>query len=251
VKLTIFGIALAWLPFAAGLAHASQSSPDYSVTAEVTDGGGLRTTSTDYTAAGSFGAGDFVASADYAQRGGFIGQLPNPPVAATISVYRTAGTRLIIRLANVATNWSDPDGSPISLAAINLVTTNNVNLTTNANYIFYTNSPNVNDQISYAIHDAQAESAAGVITVLVLTTVTGQSQGVTIADNGGSPTATAQFAGVPGYTYNVQRSTNLLSWVTIGTTNAPGSGLFQFVDTFSDLGGNAPSSAYYRLSWSP
>ncbi len=233
---------------ASARAAGSQTSADYNFTAESIDGGGLRTASADYTGDGSFGPGNFITSADYKQRGGYAGQLNNLPVAGVTTVYRTAGTRLLISLANVTNNWTDVDGSRIFLAAMNLMTTNNVHLTTNATYIFYTNSLNVNDGITYAIRDAQGESAAGFISVVVITTVTGQSQGITV---GGGGMATAQFAGIPGYTYTVQRSTNLVNWVTIWTTNAPSSGVFQFTDSFSDLGGNVPSSAYYRLSWSP
>ena len=173
--------------------------------------------------------------------------MPNAPAAGTTTVYRTAGTRLLISLPNVTNNWTDADGSPVFLAGMNLVTANNVHLTTNATYIFYTNSPNVNDQITYTIRDAQGESAAGTISVIVITTVTGQSRGIVISGGG---TATAQFAGIPSYTYSVQRSTNLVNWVTVLATNAPANGLFNFTDHFSDLGGIAPSSAYYRLSWS-
>ena len=63
-------------------------------------------------------------------------------------------------------------------------------------------------------------------------------------------TATVSFAGIPGYTYGVQRSTNLLAWVTLVTTNAPANGLFNYTDNFSDLG-FVPASAYYRLLWQP
>ncbi len=230
-----------------------QSSADYNFTTESIDGGGLRMSSADYTSDGSFSAGNFIASADYQQRGGYAGQLPNPPVAGTTLVYRTAGTRLLISLANVTNHWTDADGSRMFLAGMDLVTTNNVHLTTNATYIFYTNSPNVNDQIAYTIRDAQGEGAAGVISVIVITAVTGQPQGLTVQGLTASEhrTATARFAGIPGYTYSVQRSTNLLNWVTVLATNAPPSGLFQFTDNFGDLGGIAPASAYYRLSWSP
>lgn len=236
-----------WLAVAALSRAGSQGSADYSAGVESIDGGGSRAASADYSSEGSFGPGRFIASADYTQRGGYAGQLPNAPVAGVATAYRTAGTRLLISLANVTNNWTDADGSPVFLAGMNLVTTNNVYLTTNATYIFYTNSPNVNDQISYTIRDAQGESAAGTISVIVITTVTGQSLGIVVS---GSGMATAQFAGIPGYSYGVQRSTNLLSWVTVLATNAPPGGLFQFTDTFSDLGGIAPSSAYYRLSWS-
>jgi hypothetical protein len=237
-----------WLALASSARAGSQGSADYSSGIESNDGGGSRAASADYSGASSFGAGNLVASADYAQRGGYAGQLPNAPVAGLTTIYRTAGTRLLISLANVTNNWADVDGSRIFLAGMNLVTANNVHLTTNATFIFYTNSPNVNDQITYAIRDAQGESAAGVISVTVVTNMTGQSQGIVVGGNG---TATAQFSGIPGFNYSVQRSTNLVNWVTVLATNAPPSGLFQFTDTFSDLGGNAPVSAYYRLSWSP
>jgi hypothetical protein len=48
----------------------------------------------------------------------------------------------------------------------------------------------------------------------------------------------------------VQRSTNLVDWATLVTTNAPVNGVFEWVDDFSDLNvppDPAPSSAYYRL----
>lgn len=50
--------------------------------------------------------------------------------------------------------------------------------------------------------------------------------------------------------WGMQRSTNLTTWVTILTTNAPGNGLFNYMDNFSDLG-VVPSLAYYRLQWNP
>jgi hypothetical protein len=66
---------------------------------------------------------------------------------------------------------------------------------------------------------------------------------------GGNPVTTS-YSGTPGHIFNVQRSTNLLSWTTILTTNAPASGLFICTDNFSDLGG-PPPYAFYRLSWAP
>jgi hypothetical protein len=73
-------------------------------------------------------------------------------------------------------------------------------------------------------------------------------QGTTITVSNG--VATVGFAGIPGRSYEVQRSTNITDWVTLVTTNAPGNGLFQWVDDFNDLGvppADPPSSAYYRL----
>lgn len=50
------------------------------------------------------------------------------------------------------------------------------------------------------------------------------------------------FAGVAGYSYGLQRSTNLSTWTTILTTNAP----FQFIEP------NPPQpAAFYRLQYNP
>jgi hypothetical protein len=55
---------------------------------------------------------------------------------------------------------------------------------------------------------------------------------VSIAMSGGI--TTIKFAGIPGYTYYVQATTNLppsATWVTIGTNIAGTNGQFQFLDT--------------------
>ena len=61
----------------AARAHAAgpQSSADYHFSVESLDGGGLRTASADYAADGSFDTGNFITSADYAQRGGYIAMM--------------------------------------------------------------------------------------------------------------------------------------------------------------------------------
>jgi hypothetical protein len=63
-------------------------------------------------------------------------------------------------------------------------------------------------------------------------------------------TAAVTFYGKPGLTYVTQRSTNLVDWVTIATTTVTASGVITVTDTFGDLG-EVPTSAYYRLGWSP
>ena len=168
------------------------------------------------------------------------------PVAQPMTVTRTAGLALKVALSGVATNWSDVDGDTVTWSGINLVTTNGVSLTINSTWIFYTNNANVADQISYVISDGQGGTAAGLINVVMNPFVTGQSAAVTV----GGGAATINFAGIPGYSYGVSRSTNLTDWVTIVTTNAPASGVFNYLDNFGDLG-SVPSAAYYRLQWNP
>ena len=170
------------------------------------------------------------------------------PVASLATYSRMAGLSLQIKLSDLATNWSDASNYPVTLAAINLTTTNGVTLITNSTLIQYSNnSPNLNDQFSYTITDGY-NTNIGLVNITVIGSVYGQIKGITVSNG----SATASINGIPGWTYNVQRATNLVtSWVTLLTTNAPGNGMFQFTDSYSDLGGHAPAAAYYRLFWQP
>ncbi len=186
-----------------------------------------------------------------------------PPVANPLTVTRSAGLTLKIALADLATNWTDPYGIPVKLIAITPVSTNGatvfpLNLTTNQDgsyvlspyaFLGYAGTNNINDQLSYTISDGGGDTNIGYINIVVSTSpLFGQISGQ-LNPNGSA--LTLNFTGQPGYPYSVQRSTNLTSWVTIWTTNAPAGSQFNYTDNYSDLGGIAPSAAYYRLAWVP
>ena len=189
----------------------------------------------------------------------------HPPVAGAMTVTRTAGLWLLISLSNLATNWSDADGDLVELTGVNLQSTNGVNLvavnwttnldgsigTTNAGAcIGYTNSPNVNDQISYGISDGWGGTNIGYINIVLQSSVAGTNSitGITL---GGTNVVSA--FGIPGYDYILERATNLAAavWIDISTNPAATNGVINAADTFWDLGGVAPSSAFYQLKWQP
>ena len=66
----------------------------------------------------------------------------------------------------------------------------------------------------------------------------------------GNPT-TLTALGVPEYYYILERATNLAPavWVDVQTNQATISGVITASDHFSDLGSQAPKSAFYRLKW--
>ncbi|GEM_PF-3311566 len=178
-----------------------------------------------------------------------------PPVANNLTLLRPLGAPLKLTFANLATNWSDPDGDPVALVSIG-ASTNGATITTNATTIIYANTNDVDDAFTYTIRDLRnyrpqdtVRTATGTINI-VSTNIPVNVQAVTLGPGG----ATISLAGVPGYTYELQRSTNMAlvgnviqaNWVTLFTTNAPQSS-FQWVDNFSDLGGVAPDAAYYRM----
>jgi hypothetical protein len=181
-----------------------------------------------------------------ALQGGELYLVVDQPLAATMTVYRTAGLNLIVSLGDVATNWSNASGYTPTLAGLNLVTTNGVTISTNGGRIFYVNTANVNDQISYTISDSLGTTSSGLINIVVLTAVTGNTSIANIQT--GNPTTVTAF-GIPGYNYGLERSTNLTTWVDIITNAAGSDGSISVTDSFTDLGGIQPASAYYRLKW--
>src|SRR5258708_2867982 len=160
--------------------------------------------------------------------------------AATASTYsRQAAFSLKILIPDdLATHWSDADGDPVALTAA-IASTNGAAASYDNNYVYYTNPNNVTDHLNYTIADGQGGTGSAIIAITVNTAPSvGSAQNITVSGN----SATVNFAGIPAYQYEIQRSTNLVDWVTLLTTNAPANGLFNFTHNFNDLGAIAPSS---------
>jgi len=173
-----------------------------------------------------------------------------PPLAAVMTVTRLAGLPLLIAWSDVATNWSDADGDPVTLTGVNLVTTNGVTLTTNSAWIYYPKAPNVNDQFSYTIGDGQGGANTGLVNIVILNRITGTNSITKIVV--GNPTILTAY-GIPGFSYITERATNLAppAWVNIATNLAATNGIITVLDYFHDLGNHPPESAFYQLLWQP
>jgi hypothetical protein len=154
----------------------------------------------------------------------------HPPVAAPAFYSRLAGSPLDIPVANLATNWSDPDGDTISLAAIG-ISTNGVTVTNDAGTLIYFDTNNVNDQFFCTITDGFGGTNFQTVNIaIVLTNLIPDITGVAGSPGGG---ITLSFSGTPGFNYVLEATTNLVSpddWVPL-TTNMPDTnGLWQFTD---------------------
>ena len=167
------------------------------------------------------------------------------PVAGTVSFTNDAPNVLPIPIVSLISMATDADGDALTLAGINLTTTNGVPLTTNGGFILYSNYVSVADQFTYTLNDGHGGNVAG--TVQIKASPAGRFAAIPVS-NGDS--MAFQFVGSPGQTYFLERSTNLPAWVTIWTNTAPANGQFNFTDTFSDLAAQPPA-AFYRLRWSP
>ncbi len=163
------------------------------------------------------------------------------PVANANTYTRGGLATWKINVTDLLTNATDVDGDTLTLASVG-TSTNGVSLIIGSGFVQYANSNLVDDQFSYTVTDGNGGTNSAVITLTAgsIASVAGQINNFTI--NGG--TASMKFAGIPGYLYQVQVSTNLSSWNTLWMTNAPASGVFEFDDP------SAPQpNAYYRLMW--
>lgn len=169
----------------------------------------------------------------------------HPPLASNPTYSRNGLNRWRISLSGVMTNATDPDLDGLTLASVS-ASTNGIALVQSGGYLQYFNPNQVDDQFACVVADGYGGTNQMLITLLAAPTgetdggLVGQYNTLTV-QNG---QVTVRFAGVPGYRYQIQRSVDLTSWVTLATTNAPTGGLFQFLDS------NPPQpSAYYRLLW--
>ena len=152
---------------------------------------------------------------------------------------------LQIPISDLTSNDTDPDGDPVVLTGVSLTTTNGITLLTNDSFIFYSNDVSVADQFNYRISDSHGGSATGVVNI-----ASSPSARFARYPSVSSNSATLPLAGRPGWTYYLERSTNLRAWITISTNVAPANGLFDYTDDFGDLT-QPPSAAFYRLWWTP
>jgi pectin methylesterase-like acyl-CoA thioesterase len=168
----------------------------------------------------------------------------NLPVANTATYTRYAGYPLGISVTSLLTNVTDTSSNAVIGLAGTGVSTNGVTPGSSPGFVLYQNPNNVNDQFAYTVTDGFLGTNSGLVNIVISTNSVFGSTGPVITASGTGPT-TITYSGIPGYSYSVNRSTNLLSgWTTVWTTNMPAGGTFQFTDN------NPPQpDAYYILLW--
>lgn len=149
-----------------------------------------------------------------------------------------------ILVSDLLTNATDLDNDNLTLTGVG-TSANGITLVVPTNspaYVMYSNPNLVDDQFSYTVSDGFGGTSTGTIT---LTANSASGLGVQISAFAfTSGVASMSFAGIPGYKYHVQVSTNLSTWTDVLITNAPAGGVFQFNDNVAPL-----PAAYYRLLW--
>ncbi len=166
-----------------------------------------------------------------------LSQLINTrPAAGTVTFSRPRDMIFNIRISELLTNVSDADGDAISLLSVSATSTNGATISTNAGHIFYvppSASGNVTDSFNYTVMDTFGAVSSGMVVVTIAPDSNEPSvnlTGLTTLPNG---SAQIGFAGIPGRSYLIQATTNLvppITWTTLSTNVAGTNGLFQYID---------------------
>ena len=234
--------------FAWSVQAGTSTSAHYLVTNETLDGGGARMTSANYTSEGSFSYGNLTASVDYTDRGGYVAGLHNAPVVATnytINLYTNSTFKVAV--GSVATS---PDGDQIIYWVVQNPSAENGAVVNDSAWLFYTPPLNYvgNDSFAFTVVDAEGDSASGTVLAEITTAPVTPSQptlnliGMTSIPE--STAMTLRFGGLPGATYQVEYTDNLLrpvTWIPLGSATVT-NGVLTIVDPTAGVA----SQRFYR-----
>jgi hypothetical protein len=170
--------------------------------------------------------------------------LGHSPVANADIVYRFASEGVRVDVSGLLANDTDPDEDSLTIIGVspNSAAGGTMGLTNNWVYYSPPGGPANGDTFTYTVSDGHCGTDVGTVTVQIKAD-NPKPLAFTIANpDDGSMELT--FDGMPGYTYRIEYTEDLLNpvWQTLTTQTADGFGVCQFVDGSVT---NAPAR-YYR-----
>ena len=205
----------------------------------------------------SLSHGTHTITAQYAGDGNFFGSTntlaPNQvvntqPVAVTEVLKRYDNADVKVRVSNLLTNDSDPDGDAFMFVSADPTSANGGTVGVNGNWLTY--KPAVGftnaDSFYYVIADAGGLQATGLVSIIVCSDAMAAQNASDVEDLGGG-SVRIHFNGIPGRTYQIQYTENLETpdWQPLGTSTADAHGKFDFTDT--PVGGSP--ARFYRSTY--
>ncbi len=147
-----------------------------------------------------------------------------------------------VGVAKILVNAADPDGGTPVVSAAASTSAQGGTISLAGSSITYTPPLSFTglDTFTITISDGQGASITGTITANVSAgSGASQNQALMTIQPGGN--VAVLFMGIPGLTYQIQRSTDLVTWTTLSTQAAAADGTLPYLDTAPPGG-----SAFYR-----
>ena len=167
-----------------------------------------------------------------------VNRLPIVPDVGASVMKNHSMTIAVVKLMHDAT---DPDGDPLTLLSVSATSTNGGSVVLAGNSVTYTPLTNFTgvDRFTFVVSDGRGGMTTAAVEIFVASGNLPSMNQVSI-----TPTDLGfliRFAGVPGRTYQIQRSTDLITWSPLVTLVAPLHGIMEYEDTNPPAG-----TGFYR-----
>jgi len=171
----------------------------------------------------------------------------DPPVFSSFSLITPYETSAMISLGKLLAKTTDPEGDAVSVTSAGPASAQGGTASLQVGSILYTPPAGFSGADSFAVtfEDVHGASVVGSVTVTVGTNPNAGGQGTNspqlVILPGGD--IGISFQGIPGRSYQIQRSINLSAWTNLTTVVAAGNGAVTYTDD------DPPQpSAFYRLA---
>ena len=159
---------------------------------------------------------------------------------------RTPGEAFKISVIKILLNDSDDDGDFLSVVGVSPTSAHGAEVVLAWPWIFYTPPEGFNgvDTFGYTVSDGFGGVTIGLLQVVVNPPPT-SAQNILQIESLPNGTRRVRFTGVPGFTYHIEASTNLTTWIPLGDVVAEPNGQFEYLD----LNATLFPVRYYRSIW--
>jgi hypothetical protein len=171
----------------------------------------------------------------------------HPPLVSSLAATTSRNRTLSIATSKLLAHASDPDGYPLTISAVSLLSTNGGAVALSAGVVSYTPASDFVGLDRFGFTVSNGDSQCGTTTAnVVINVIPGNASGLNMLSPSSAPGGLLlSFAGIVGRTYSVQCAPAVTGpWVTIGTAPVGPTGYGSFLDTNSPPGG-----AFYRTSY--
>ena len=168
----------------------------------------------------------------------------HPPVASDGTLGAVENHSRSVLIEKLLSNVIDADDDLLTITAVSATSTNGGTVTLGSTYVVYMPATNFvgTDRFTFTVSDGHGGTAVGTVVVSVMSENDPSMNRVTITMVGSS--LKIRFAGIPGNTYTVERSSPGAAgpWIVIGTFTVPDDGIAEYLDT------TPPSPSFYRTA---
>jgi hypothetical protein len=197
-------------------------------------------------------AGDYdvvVTSANFVSATSLAGAISvnSPPTFTGYGFNAAKNQPTTVLVDKILTEASDIDGDTLSISGVSVTSTQGATVALVAQGILYTPAADFTgaDSFTVTISDGRGGSVTGAVNVTVTTDNDPAANQASLVINGDG-TVDVLFYGIPGRSYQVQRSTDLLTWIFQQTLIAAPNGTLPFHDPAPPVG-----AGFYRTRENP